>query len=63
MMRRCGPRPAIVLAKPNEGAAKVVDLVPGEEFAVLDITAGWAWGYKRLDHCVGYLPFDALVED
>ncbi|HEX8535388.1 MAG TPA: SH3 domain-containing protein, partial [Allosphingosinicella sp.] len=32
----------------------------GDEFAVLDITGGWAWGYRRLDHHVGYVPTDLL---
>jgi hypothetical protein len=33
---------------------------PGEEFALLDVTGGWAWGYRRSDHLVGYLPAEAL---
>jgi hypothetical protein len=31
-------------------------LAPGDEFAVLDVSGGWAWGYKRADHRVGYVP-------
>lgn len=31
-----------------------------EEFALLDITGGWAWGYRLSDHLVGYLPADRL---
>ena len=36
------------------------ELLLGEEFALLDVSGGWAWGYCRHDHYVGYLPFDAL---
>ena len=39
----------------------IADLTPGEEFAVLDITGGWAWGYRRADHKVGYVRSDALT--
>jgi hypothetical protein len=40
----------------------VSELLPGEEFAVLEITTGWAWGYGRLDHRVGYVEAIELVE-
>jgi len=40
---------------PSDEADAVSQLLPGEEFAVLDITAGWAWGYCALDHRVGYV--------
>jgi cell wall-associated NlpC family hydrolase len=33
----------------------VSELLPGEGFAVLDLTAGWAWGYCIADHRVGYV--------
>ena len=41
--------------EPSDTAAAVSELLPGEAFAVLDITAGWAWGYCMLDHRVGYV--------
>ncbi|HEX2763109.1 MAG TPA: NlpC/P60 family protein [Allosphingosinicella sp.] len=41
--------------EPSESASAVSQLLPGEEFAVLDVTAGWAWGYCALDHRVGYV--------
>jgi hypothetical protein len=45
----------MVRSAPGDDAEAVSQLLPGEEFAVLDITAGWAWGYCRLDHRVGYV--------
>ena len=47
---------------PLADAEKAADLLPGEEFAVLDMEGGWAWGYRRLDHRVGYVPLDHLVD-
>jgi cell wall-associated NlpC family hydrolase len=37
-------------------------LLPGEAFAVLEISGGWAWGYCRHDHYVGYVEAIALVD-
>ncbi|WP_157123798.1 hypothetical protein [Allosphingosinicella indica] len=34
---------------------RIGDLADGEEFAVLDVTGQWAWGYRRADHRVGYV--------
>ena len=47
--------PAPVRSEPSDSAEAVSELLPGERFAVLDITAGWAWGYCLLDHRVGYV--------
>lgn len=47
---------AAVLIEPREGAPTVTELRPDDEFAVLDLSGGWAWGYRRLDHRVGYVP-------
>jgi hypothetical protein len=54
--RRCGARPSAVREKPGAEAPPIAPLAPGEEFAVLDISGGWAWGYRRTDHLVGYVP-------
>jgi cell wall-associated NlpC family hydrolase len=40
----------------------VSELLPGEGFAVLDLTAGWAWGYCLADHRVGYVEAIELAE-
>jgi hypothetical protein len=55
LTRACGIIPAMVRSGPSDEADAVSQLLPGEEFAVLDITGGWAWGYCRLDHRVGYV--------
>lgn len=36
-------------------------MAEGDEFALLDVTGGWAWGYRRSDHKVGYLRAEALT--
>jgi Bacterial dipeptidyl-peptidase Sh3 domain len=38
----------------------VADMLPGEGFALLDVTGGVAWGYRLADHLVGYCPAEAL---
>lgn len=45
-----------------DGAEAVSELLPGEAFAVLDLTAGWAWGYCLADHRVGYVEAIELAE-
>jgi hypothetical protein len=54
--RNCGPRASAVREKPCPLSEVITGLAPGDEFAVLDIAGGWAWGYRRLDHQVGYVP-------
>ena len=49
-------------AEPDDGGEAVSELLPGEKFAVLDITAGWAWGYSLLDHRVGYVEAIELAD-
>jgi hypothetical protein len=51
---------AMVHAAPDSGAEAVSQLLLGEAFAVLDIASGWAWGYSRHDHYVGYISAEAL---
>ena len=53
---------SMVMHAPSHDAAAVSQLLPGEEFAVLDMTGGWAWGYCVHDHYVGYLRIDALTD-
>ena len=48
--------------EPADDAGAVSELLPGEVFAVLDLTSGWAWGYCVADHRVGYVEAIALVE-
>ena len=51
-----------VLTEPVDGAEAISELLPGEGFAVLDLTSGWAWGYCLADHRVGYLEAIELAE-
>ena len=44
----------------DAGAEAVSQLLPGEPFAVLDITGAWAWGYSVHDHYVGFVAHGAL---
>lgn len=55
-----GPNGAALQASPAN-AEELARLAPGEAFALLDITAGWAWGYRASDHLVGYIPAEALA--
>jgi hypothetical protein len=36
-------------------------LKAGDAFALLDLTGGWAWGYRLSDHLVGYVEASALA--
>lgn len=51
-----------VRAEGAEFSECVSELLPGEGFAVLDIGAGWAWGYCLADHRVGYVEAIELVD-
>ena len=62
MMRIVGAGATAVRAEPAEDSQVVSQLAPGDEFAVLDIAGGWAWGYRRSNHHVGYVPAELLGE-
>lgn len=62
MMRSCGMRATFVRPKPSAEAPPSSELLPGEEFAVLELSGEWAWGYCRHDHYVGYVEAIELVE-
>ena len=51
---------APVRSGPSDDAPDMFALTRGEEFALLDVTGGWAWGYRRSDHRVGYVRAEAL---
>jgi hypothetical protein len=38
----------------------LAEMLPGEGFALLDVTGGIAWGYRLSDHLVGYCPAECL---
>jgi cell wall-associated NlpC family hydrolase len=62
LIRGCGTRPAFVHPSPSVDAPPSSQLLPGEQFAVLEISGGWAWGYCRHDHYVGYVEAIALID-
>ena len=37
------------------------ELQPGDDFWLLDDTAGWAWGYGGAEKRVGYVPSEVLI--
>jgi cell wall-associated NlpC family hydrolase len=51
---------AMVHGAPGDAETAVSQILHGETFHVLDLRAGWAWGYCGHDHYVGYVPVDAL---
>lgn len=58
--RLCGAKGATVFAGASENAEPLFEMGADEEFALLDVTGRWAWGYRRSDHLVGYLLADRL---
>jgi cell wall-associated NlpC family hydrolase len=62
LSRGCGIRPTFMRYKPKDDGILGSELLPGEEFAVLEIAGGWAWGYSRHDHYVGYVEAIELVD-
>lgn len=47
---------------PSADGEAVSELLPGEDFAVLEYAGGWAWGFSSSDHVVGYVEGIALVD-
>lgn len=62
MIRGCGLAPSLVRLQPTDTAEAVTELLPGEEFSVLDVSGDWAWGYCRFDHRVGYVEVGRLSD-
>jgi cell wall-associated NlpC family hydrolase len=62
VMRSCGMRASFVRPAPSADSPPSSQLLPGEEFAVLEISGGWAWGYCRYDRYVGYVEAIDLVD-
>lgn len=63
MMRVVGSQAAELRSAPSPNAELICALEPGEEFALLDLSGGWAWGYRRRDHRVGYIREQRLSAD
>ena len=58
--RFCAIPFAPICDKPNGG--QVSELLAGEAFMLLDISGGWAWGFSKHDHYVGYIDAETLSE-
>lgn len=56
----CSARSATIHGQPDAAASATTQILHGESFMVLDVRAGWAWGYCGHDHYVGYVRADAL---
>jgi hypothetical protein len=50
-----------ILSADRADAPAASELLPGEQFAVLDSGHGYAWGFSVADHYVGHVRLDALV--
>lgn len=44
-----------------QNGKRISQLLPGERFAVVEHSGGWAWGYSGHDHYVGYVTAPALT--
>jgi hypothetical protein len=62
VVRSCGAHAAFVRTAPRTDADIATELLPGEEFAVLEYAGGWGWGYCVADHIVGYVEAIALAD-
>jgi hypothetical protein len=47
-------------AAPATDSAALVELKPGDVFAMLDNSLGWAWGYAGKDRRVGFIRSESL---
>lgn len=61
LVRGAGAHAAYVRLKADAESIAVSELLPGEDFAVLEYAGGWAWGYCMADHVVGYVEAIALA--
>ena len=59
-MLRAATCSAMIRNAPDPDSEAASQILPGEEFAVVDIAGDWAWGYSLHDHYVGYLPTEGL---
>ncbi len=59
MMRSITTATALRASNSDSGEL-LAEMLPGEGFALLDVTGGIAWGYRLSDHLVGYCPAGCL---
>ena len=54
--------PTALHSAPSDEANMIRALQPGEPFAMLDDSLGWAWGYAGEERRVGYVRSDAVSD-
>ena len=59
-LARVATSTTMIRTVPGHHAEASSQLLPGEGFAVLDLSGGWAWGQIGEDGLVGYVPAAAL---
>ena len=62
VIRSCGAHSAYVRSARHTDGEVATELLPGEQFAVLEYAGGWAWGYCLADHVVGYVEAIQLAD-
>jgi cell wall-associated NlpC family hydrolase len=62
MAMTCAVPEILVRKEGRADADAVTQLLCGEDFMVVDMSGGWAWGYCRHDHYVGYVPENVLSQ-
>ena len=62
LLRGCGAQSSFVHERPSAEAPPLSQLVPGEDFAVLEYAGGWAWGHSVQGRVVGYVEAIALAD-
>jgi hypothetical protein len=53
-------QPATLRAGPSGDSEALLQLKPGDPFAMLDNSRGWAWGYAGAKRRVGYVRADKV---
>lgn len=62
MIRSCIVPSAMIRELPDDDATGTSELIYGEDFAVLDVSGKWAWGYTVHDDYLGYVEMASLGE-
>jgi cell wall-associated NlpC family hydrolase len=61
MQMQCVVISTMIRGTPTSDDKAISQLLFGEDFMVVDMSGGWAWGYCRNDHYVGYVPAASLA--
>lgn len=62
MIRSCTVPSVMMHQLADADSAVISELIHGEDFAILDISGKWAWGYSVHDDYLGYVEMAALGE-